>query len=344
MFVQLMEAPSKTMRRARFLALASVLAVGAAAARPALQDPSPQPAAVAAPEVDEVYFGPKFQPDRIVKYLFRADNMSVQEAAGQQMIDRSDTEYVMRFTVNKVHEDGSADLTMTYDRFYTEGQSLFGAKYLFDSTQETPDPETDPKVTEAWRKLVSSTITFKADAQGNVDPESVKGAEEAAAMMDELTPVQGRAGEYKPQGLAELFASTWRVANETYTRDINQPWTDVQKTPVPGMGTWTFTSDYQKIQRTEDRVVLGMKMMMELEFQPPDEPSDDMLKVLETKFDMIKGNWQYIWDPKQNELIERVGEIEFNWLLVQEPIFEGDKPVRTNQHQRVQTMVRRLEE
>jgi len=311
----------------------------------ASQDPAVPPVASASAAADEVYFGPKFEPDRVVTYLFRADNMSLQQAAGQQMIERSDTEYVMRFTVTQVGEDGSASLTMTYDRFYTEGESFFGGKYLFDSTQTAPDPETDAQITEALTKLAACTITFKSDAAGTVDPASVTGTEEAVAAMEALNPLQGRAGEYRAEQLAQLFSSTWRVGNSSYTRDINTPWQDVEKTPVHGLGTWTFTNDYQKLQRSEDRVVLGMKLVMELDFQPVmDETIEEQLKILETKFDMLKGDWRYTWDPRQQELIERVGEIEFKWLIVQEPIFEGDNPVRTEQHQHVKTIVKRLDE
>lgn len=326
------------------LLLSCALAGSAAACAQAAQDPQPAPAP-AAPVADEVYFGPKFQKDRVVKYLFRADNMSTQQAAGQEIVDRSYTEYVMRFTVTNVHEDGSADFTMTYDRFYTEGgSSFFGGDYTFDSTTEAPDPDTDAKVTAALKRLAASTITFTADANGNIDPQTVKGSEAAVALMEEIQAIQGRAAEYKPEGLGELFASTWRVGNETYTRDVTNPWQDTNSNKAEGIGTWTFTSDYQLLQRSEDRVVLGMKMVIDLKFEPPEEEIEGMLKVLETKFDMIKGDWRYIWDPKRSELVERVGELEFNWLMIQEPIFEGDKPVRTNHHQRVRTSVTRLDD
>lgn len=343
-----MSLSTKSMRSHRFGPAALLLGFGiiglTLACAPAAQDPKPAPDVIASP-ADEVYFGPKFQKDRVVKYLFRADNMSIQQAAGQEMVDRSYTEYVMRFTVTNVHEDGSADLTMTYDRFYTEGgSSFFGGNYTFDSTTEAPDPDTDANVTAALKRLASSTITFTADSKGNIDPQTVKGSEPAVALMEQIQAIQGRAGEYKPEGLGELFASTWRVGNETYSRDVSKPWQDKNSNKAEGIGTWTFTSDYQMLQRSEDRVVLGMKMVIDLQFEPPEEEIEGMLKVLETKFDMIKGDWRYIWDPKNNELVERVGELEFNWLMIQEPIFEGDKPVRTNHHQRVQTSVKRLDD
>ncbi len=291
---------------------------------------------------ENVFFGPKFKKDHVVVYQFLADNMSVQTQNDLDMVDSTFTESIMRFTITDVHEDGSADLTMTYDRIFTSGDVYFGGKYVFDSTQETQDEETDAKVIDALRKLVNSTVRFHADAQGNVDPASVTGTEAACEAMEQLTPLQGRVGEFNSQGLAELFESTWRVGNETYTRDINKPWQDVQKTPVEGLGEWTFTSDYQTLDKSAQQVVLGMKMVMALEFQPPEEMIDGMLKILETKFNMLKGDFRYVWDRENNELLERSGELEFRWLIVQEGLFEGET-VRTDQHQNVKSSMKRIE-
>ncbi|MCC6908185.1 MAG: hypothetical protein IT430_09615 [Phycisphaerales bacterium] len=309
------------------------------------QDHPAPPAATAAGDSaasSDVYFGPKFKKDRVVVYEFRAENMSVQTQNDLDMIDSNFVNSVMRFTVNDVNEDGSADLTMTYDRIFTSGEAYFGGSYVFDSTQEAQDPDTDAKIIDALRQLANSTVKFHADAHGNVDPASVTGTEDACAAMDEIVALKGRVGEFNSNGLAELFESTWRVGNETYSRNVTQPWQDVQKTPVEGLGTWTFTSDYQLLDQTPEEIVLGMKMVMDLEFQPPDVQIEGMLKVLETKFDMLRGDFRYRWDPVNNELVERSGELEFRWLIVQEGIFEGET-VRTDQHQHVKSSMTRIE-
>ncbi len=305
-----------------------------------------EPVAVSSDEIshsEEVYFGPRFRKDRVTVYRFRADNMSVQTQAGQSVVDANYTESIMRFTVSDVHEDGSADLMMTYDRLITSGESAFGGTYAFDSTQESADPETDAKIVDVLRKLTNSTVKFRADALGNVDPESVVGTQDACEVMQELMALQARVAEFNSAGLAKLFESTWRVADETYTRDIGKPWQDVKTTPVEGLGYWTFTSNYQTLDRDPRHIVLGVKLVMSLEFQPPEEFIPGMLKVLETEFEMIKGDFRYVWDRENFELVERTGELEFNWRIMQEGLFQ-DEVVRTDQHQHVTTSLQRIDE
>ena len=144
------------------------------------------------------------------------------------------------------------------------------------------------------------------------------------------------------ESLPRWDESSWRVGNEAYSRDITKPWQDVEKSPVEGMGTWTFTSDYQMLDQDPKQVVLGMKMLMELEFQPPDVAIEGMLKILDTKFDMLKGDWRYVWDRENSELVSRSGELEFTWLILQEGIFENET-VRTVQHQHVISSLTRID-
>lgn len=306
------------------------------------QPTAPPTTATTSDEPMVVNFGPKYQKDRVVVYKFMADNSSIQTQNNEDMLDSTYTESIMRFTVNEVFEDGSADMTMTYDRIFTQGHAFFGGDYVFDSTLEEQDAETDARVIDAFKKLAASTVKFRADAKGDIDPLTVVGTEEACAAMTNLTPIQGRIGEFASVGLADLFESTWRVGNEGYSRDVTKPWKDVEKSPVEGMGTWTFTSDYQMLDQDAKQIVLGMKMLMELEFQPPDKEIEGMLKILDTKFDMLKGDWRYIWDRENNELKERSGELEFTWLILQEGIFEGES-VRTVQHQHVVSSLTRID-
>lgn len=301
----------------------------------------PSTTAASTPAIN-VYFGPKYQKDRVTVYKFMADNSSVQTQNDEDMLDSTYTESIMRFTVNEVYEDGSADMTMTYDRIFTQGHAFFGGDYIFDSTLEQQDPETDSRIINALTLLANSTVKFHADPKGEVDPATVVGTEEACNAMTDLTAIQGRVGEFTSVGLADLFESTWKVGNDCYTRDITKPWQDVEKSPVEGMGTWTFTNDYQMLDQDPKRVVMGMKMLMELEFQPPDEAIDGMLKILDTKFDMLKGDWRYVWDRENSELKERAGELEFTWLILQEGIFENEN-VRMIQHQHVISSLTRID-
>lgn len=335
------EKPTRWARMTRRWVCSAFIAGAVAACTATAQDNPASTTTAAANPAIEVYFGPKFKQDHVVVYEFQAENISVQTQSDMDMIDSTYTESVMRFTVNKVHEDGSADLTMTYDRIFTQGEAYFGGTYLFDSTAEQADAETDARITTVLKRLANATVTFHADAQGNVDPATVQGTADIVESMKDLTALAGRMGEFNAEGLAELFESTWRVGNETYTRDVTKPWTDVQKTPVEGLGTWTFTSDYQLLDQDPKEVVLGMKMVMQLEFQPPEETIEGMLKILETKFDMLKGDWRYVWDRENHELVQRSGEIEFKWLIVQEGLFEGDI-VRTDQHQHVKSTIKRV--
>jgi len=321
------------------------LTLAAAAPRPVCAQDHPAPPPSTAATSDEpmmIYFGPKFQKDRVTVYKFMADNSSVQTQNNEDMLDSTYTESIMRFTVNEVYPDGSADMTMTYDRIFTQGHAFFGGDYVFDSTLEQQDAQTDARIVDAFRKLAASTVKFHSDAKGDIDPASVVGTEDACAAMTDLTAIQARIGEFTSVGLADLFKSTWRVGNDVYTRDVTKPWQDVEKSPVEGMGTWTFTSDYQMLDQDPQRVVLGMKMLMELEFQPPDVEIEGMLKILDTKFDMLKGDWRYIWDRENSELKERSGELEFTWLILQEGIFENET-VRTVQHQHVISSLTRID-
>ena len=305
------------------------------------QDDKAAPPATVAPAI-EINFGPKFQKDRVVVYKFQADNSSVNTQNNEDMTDSTYTESIMRFTVNEVHEDGSADLTMTYDRIFTQGHAFFGGDYIFDSTLEQQDAETDARIIDAFKKLAASTVKFRADAKGDVDPATVVGSEEACAAMTDLTAIQARVGEFSSVGLADLFESAWRVGSEAYSRDVTKPWQDVEKSVAEGMGTWTFTSDYQMLDLTPEQVVLGMKMLMDLEFQPPEEDIEGMLKILDTKFETLKGDWRYIWDRENSELKERSGELEFTWLILQQGIFENET-VRILQHQHVTSSLTRID-
>ena len=318
-----------------------ILAATLSAACFAQDEPAASTAAPVAPAI-EINFAPKFQKDRVVVYKFQADNSSVQTQNNEDMTDSTYTESIMRFTVNEVYEDGSADLTMTYDRLFTQGHAFFGGDYIFDSTQEQQDSETDARIIDALRQLSTSTVKFHADSKGDVDPASVVGTEAACQAMTGLTAIEGRIGEFTSVGLADLFECSWRVGNEAYPRDITKPWQDVEKSPVEGMGTWTFTSDYQMLDQDPKQVVLGMKMLMELEFQPPDVAIEGMLKILDTKFDMLKGDWRYVWDRENSELVSRSGELEFTWLILQEGIFENET-VRTVQHQHVISSLTRID-
>lgn len=290
----------------------------------------------------QIYFGPDFEEGNVTLYRFMAENVSIQTQGDTTMTDTTYTEYVLRLTTDKVYEDGSADFTVTYDAFYTLGDIFFGGKYEYHS--ETGGGEgTDARITAIWDDLADVTIKFHADPTGEVDPASVKGTENVVKAMGELTATSGRMGEYNGEGLAELYESMWRVGANSMKKTVDEEWTDVVRTPVPGMGTWIFTSDFQWLGATEERVNLAMRMKMELEFAAAENTPEDQLPILESKFETLKGDFRYVWDPQASQLKERRGELEFEWLIVQEGLFEDDI-VRTVQHQHVKSSLTRIDE
>ena len=317
----------------------------ACAQDPSVADPAAAPsqpaAATTQPAGESIYFGPRFDPGKVSVYEFKAINNSSQRQGDMDMNNDTYTELVMRVAVNEVDAEGSASLSMTYDRVYMTGDSMLGGSFVYDSNNPGA-PETDRSVANALNKLKNSVFTFKVDKAGEVLVDTLTGFEEAEAAIKNVDTLRGRENEFNRTGLPDVFESMWRVGNTSTDRSVGEQWQEVQSTPVEGIGTWTFTSDFNVQSADSQKAVIGMAMTIDLEFKPPEEMIEGMLTVRRTEFETIVGNWRYEWDRTRSEVLSRQNELEFEWLIEQDALFEGEALVRTVQHQHVQTTLKRI--
>lgn len=304
--------------------------------------PPPTTTVIAAAPIN-IYFGPRFQKDRITVYKYTAENSSVQTQNIEKTTESTHTECIMRFEVTEVYEDGSADIAMTYDRIFTSGHPFFGRDYVFDSTLELQDADTEALVIDAFNRLAASVIKFHANAKGEIDPTTMVGSEDACAVMSDLPSIQDRVDEFTSTGLANLFECIWRVGVEPYPHDGTKPWKDVHVAPASESGTMTITSDHCLKSHTETHAVVETQLSMRLDFEPTDEDMLDVPKVLESRFNLVKGAQRHVWDRENSEVINQRTEVEYTWNVVYGQLPDVDT-TRTQDHRHVISRLERMKQ
>lgn len=309
--------PQDRLRRFGLILLLASLGTGCAQQPP-----------VASPSGD-VYFGPRFQEGRVASYRFVSDSATTQTRAEQVRVRTSRSEAILRLTVSRVFEDGSADLTMTYDHLMASGNFL-GEAYHFDSKHNLPDPHTDAAITGGLRLLAESIVTCHADASGGIDPASVDGTAVACDAIRRIVSLEDLVTQYNSEGLADLFEDLWHVGREARVRDVAKPWRERGARQVDGIGYWRYAHEFSAVGQDSRHVVISMKVSMELD-------SSDA----GSAFKLNKGDFHYVWDRQRCELVQRTGVLDYDW----DYWVEGEFPnPHVHEHQEMATTLQRIDE
>ncbi|NOG53507.1 MAG: hypothetical protein HND57_04140 [Planctomycetes bacterium] len=248
-----------------FLALAAAIVPVFPGAVGALASPF-QEAAVA--QKKTVYLGPKFVEGRVTVYEQHSSMESSQkqlDADGQPQGEfggSTKSTLVMRVRIAEVHEDGSATVEMTYDRFKTEGGGDLSAAYSFDSDVD-PSEDANARVGRAFRTLLTMKVVAEVGADGIVH--SVTGSEAAAMEISRVDEIQGRANEFQPASLMQMMQSFWRIGDEKREREEGEKWVEQQEMPLGGLGSLFFISTFDVAEVTDETSLIDFNLDLVLE-------------------------------------------------------------------------------
>jgi len=213
-----------------------------------------------------VLFRPSFEVGRVSVYQFDAETTAEQAVEDLKITNKNVSHLVMRLEVTGIDQStGNATVKITYDRLALAGENEFsGINYDFDSERD-PSENTDNQVATLLNRLKDTPQTAIVAPDGKV--QSVTGAEAVLTAMQRNKALQGRIGEFNPDGIKQILEGFWRVGDDDSQHAVGEQWTESQDMPMPSVGTLTFITDFE-VKKADPRqaevaIVLDVKMALE---------------------------------------------------------------------------------
>lgn len=301
--------------------------------------------------VDRVSFLPKFEAGRVTIFEQIAIVDGSQIFDGEPLPASNSSHLVMRVETLSVAPDGSAVISMTYDRISLTGDSIFGGKWAWDSDIEGPQG-LQANFLPILQRLKAVQIIAIVNPDGKV--ESVKGTEEVVEMMQKQAQIAPRAGEFGPIGLSQMLESFWRLGIENDSRTLDEEWTEEIDTPAPGLGTLTVSSIYHvaRVDASRATVDIYLDMTLALEVEGGDGDDDDDESEEEAEWtppppdsaELVteEAGGLLVWDRERHELVERATRLSFTLEVTQPTIFGDQGTTTVVTKQAVDSVLRRI--
>lgn len=328
---------------------ASVLALTVLAVPPSPVSSIAVAAVQEAAAQDALYLGPKFRPGQVMVYEQIANSTGSFSFDADIFPIVANATTVLRVTVNQVHDDGSADLMLTYDRVAMKGTAFFGGDYNVDSTLD-PKAASSPELGRIATLFKDARMDIKVGPDGQVT--EITGNQPLYDEVLQVSQIAGRSGEFTFESLSQLLESMWMVGSTAAERSPGEPWNENQESPFQGAGTLVVDSNFNVVSVDDQRAVIELDLTMELvpgpegaETEPAepvdsDEPNLDMENI---QFVTDAASGRVVWDRTRNEVLYRTSELSFIYSYDQQPLFGEQKTVTTTITQSVRTFSRRIE-
>lgn len=264
----------------RFLSTLVIGALSALACFPACADVQQDSAAQVASQ-SAVLFRPAFEVGRVSVYQFDAETISEQAVEDLKITNKNTSNLVVRLEVTAIDQNTrNATVKITYDQLVLTGENQFsGINYDFDSDRD-PSENTDNKVAAILTRLKNTPQIAIVAPDGKV--QSVTGLEAVLTAIERNKALQGRLGEFNPDGIIQILEGFWRVGDDDSPRAVGDKWTESQDMPMPSVGTLTFTTDFEvkkaDPEQAEVAITLNVKMTLEKDQKKDDADEGDNAK------------------------------------------------------------------
>ena len=258
----------------------------------------------------------KFKPGETLRYTIDQKITTTAKLPGGQELKNSLIQTVeMSWSVKSVNEDGSAELTQTFDRVLDKVDGPF-AKYEYDSKSgKEPEGPIAAARLPLFKAMLGTPITFKMNAQG--EPSGFQVPEKLTQTLREAGPSAAAAGAlFSEEGLKSMILQTTVVLPKDDLAP-GKSWTRQTKESVPAIGTMTLdtTFTYDGPDDAEGRKLEKIGQTTKVDIKPPADAKAEAAFPLKIKSQDSKGVIHFDNDAghlvhlQLNDKIERVATI-----------------------------------
>jgi Family of unknown function (DUF6263) len=233
----------------------------------------------------------KFKAGENLHYAMEQKTVTTVNLNGQEVKTTLTQMIDMIWSVKSVDDQGTADVTQTFDRLRTKIESAFGAFEYDSKAEKEPEGPIAAGTVPLLKALVGAQFSFKMSPQGELSdvrvPEGV-----AKALREAGAGAAGGAGAgpFSEEGLKSMIVqSSLALPKEDLTK--GRTWTRTTKAPTPPIGTMVLDKTYSYEGPDEqagghvERIGLVTKVVL--------EPAADSKLALKIKSQEGKGSFDF---------------------------------------------------
>ncbi len=187
----------------------------------------------------------KFKVGENLHYAMEQKTVTTANLNGQEVKTTWNQTTNMTWSVKNVDDQGTADVTQTFDRLRSKIESAFGAFEYDSKAEKEPEGPIAAGIVPLLKALVGAQFSFKMSPQGELSdvrvPEGV-----AKALREAGAGAAGGgagAGPFSEEGLKNMIVqSSLALPKEDLTKGAT--WTRTTKAPTPPIGTLVIDKTY----------------------------------------------------------------------------------------------------